>query len=377
MDRRLIQHFDVPLLGITLLLMFAGLATLYAASLTPESDGIPSMVTRQAVYMAVGLAVAGLCTVFDEATAILTGDALLTLAFPIYAVLLAALVLVLLIGFVGGGAQRWIDLGFFRLQPSELGKVALVLVLARFLHERVHRDGLGLGDVLRTLALVVPAWLLIFLEPDLGTSILYGALTCSVLLFAGIRPRLLVVLTVVALVVGPPVGYMAYRYALDDYQRDRVVTFLNPENDPHGKGYQTIQSRYAIGSGRLTGKGFGRGTQAQLRFLPEQHTDFIFSVYAEERGFTGALLLLAAYLGWLVVGLNIARRAKERFGTLLAFGLVAILAWQVTINLGGVLSLMPVTGVTLPLMSYGGSSVLTVMICVGLLLNISMRRYMF
>ena len=197
------------------------------------------------------------------------------------------------------------------------------------------------------------------------------------LLFAGIRPRLLVVLTLASALLGPPAIYVAYRHVLDDYQRDRIDTFLDPENDPHGKGYQTIQSRYAIGSGRLVGKGFGKGTQAQLRFLPEQHTDFIFSVYAEERGFFGSLLLLTLYLGWLAVGLNVARRAKEKFGALLAFGLVAILAWQVLINLGGVLGLMPVTGVTLPLMSYGGSSVLTVMICVGLLLNISMRRYMF
>ena len=370
MDRRLAQHFDAPLLGITLLLMAAGLATLYAASLTPDTEGVPSIVTRQAMYMAVGLVAAALCTVVDY-------RALLNLAYPVYGLLLAALVLVLAIGFVGGGAQRWIDLGFFRLQPSELGKVALVLVLARFLHERSDRDGLGLGEVLQTGMLVAPAWLLIFLEPDLGTSILYGLLTLSVLLFAGIRPRLLALLTVVALLVGPPTGYVAYKYVLDDYQRDRVVTFLNPERDPHGKGYQTIQSRYAIGSGQLSGKGFGQGTQAQLRFLPEQHTDFIFSVYAEERGFLGSLLLLVAYLGWLGVGLNVARRAKERFGALLAMGLVSVLAWQVTINLGGVLGLMPVTGVTLPLMSYGGSSVLTVMICVGLLLNISMRRYMF
>jgi len=369
-DRRLIQHFDLPLLAITLVLMVAGLATLYAASLTPETEGIPGMATRQAVYMGVGLFAALLCTLIDYRV-------LLNMAVPIYGALLAALILVLLIGFVGGGAQRWIDLGFIRLQPSELGKVALVLVLARFLHERVDRDGLGLREAIQTYVVVAPAWLLIFFEPDLGTSILYGMLTTSVLLFAGIRPRLLVVLVVLAALLAPPTIYVAYRYVLDDYQRDRVDTFLDPEKDPHGKGYQTIQSRYAIGSGRLTGKGFGRGTQAQLRFLPEQHTDFIFSVYAEERGFFGSLMLLGLYLSWLAVGLNVARRAKEKFGALLAFGLVSILAWQVLINLGGVLGLMPVTGVTLPLMSYGGSSVLTVMICVGLLLNISMRRYMF
>ena len=370
MDRRLIQHFDLPLLAVTGVLMVAGLATLYTASLTPASDAIPPMVTRQAMYMAFGLVVALACTLVDYRV-------LIRMAYPVYGALLATLALVLVIGFVGGGAQRWIDLGVFRLQPSELGKVALVVALARFLHDRVRTDGLRLGDVIATFVLVTPAWVLIFLEPDLGTSILYGLLAGSVLLFAGIRTRLLVVLALLAILILPATGWLAYRHVLDEYQQDRVDTFLHPERDPHGKGYQTIQSRYAIGSGRLLGKGFGKGTQAQLRFLPEQHTDFVFGVYAEERGFVGSLGLLGLYMGWLALGLNVARRAKERFGALLAFGLVAVLGWQVMINLGGVLSLMPVTGVTLPLMSYGGSSVVTVMICVGLLLNISMRRYMF
>jgi rod shape determining protein RodA len=369
-DRRLIQHFDLPLLAITLVLGVVGLATLYAAVLTPGSEGLPPTVVKQWLYMAVGLAVALACTLIDYRV-------LLNLAYPIYGGLLLLLVLVLVIGHVGGGSQRWIDLGILRLQPSEFGKLALVLVLSRFLHERVRSDGLGLGDVVATGCVVAPAWILIFLEPDLGTSILYGAIACTFLLFAGIRTRLLVVLALACALLAPIGVFVGYRFVLDDYQRDRVVTFLNPEADPHGKGYQTIQSRYAIGSGRLTGKGFGRGTQAQLRFLPEQHTDFIFSVYAEERGFLGSMLLLLLYGSWLGMGLNVARRAKERFGALLAFGLVTVLAWQVVINLGGVLGLMPVTGVTLPLMSYGGSSVLTVMACVGLLLNISMRRYMF
>ena len=370
MDRRLIQHFDVPLLAVTLVVGVLGLATLYAAVLTPNAEGIPGVVVRQWVFLAVGLGVALVCTLVDYRV-------LINFAYPAYGVLLLLLVVVLVMGFVGGGSQRWIDLGIFKLQPSEFGKVALVLVLARFLHDRVRSDGLGIRDILSCGAIVGPAWLLIFLEPDLGTSLLYLMLGSTVVLFAGIRSRLLLVLALVAAFAVPTGVFVGYRWVLDDYQRDRVVTFLHPEDDPHGKGYQTIQSRYAIGSGRLKGKGYCRGTQAQLRFLPEQHTDFIFSVYAEERGFVGSAMLLMLYLGWLALGLNVALRAKERFGTLLAFGLVAVMAWQVVINLGGVLGLMPVTGVTLPLMSYGGSSVLTVMICVGLLLNISMRRYLF
>ena len=370
MDRRLIQHFDLPLLAVTLMLAVLGVATLYAAVLTPNAEGIPGVVVRQWLYMSVGLGVALLCTLVDYRV-------LINFAYPVYGGLLLLLLAVLVIGHVGGGSQRWIDLGIFRLQPSEFGKIALVLVLARFLHDRVRADGLGVRDLLSCASLIVPAWLLIFLEPDLGTSLLYLLLGSTVVLFAGIRSKLLLVIALVAAITVPAGVYVGYRWVLDDYQRDRVVTFLNPEEDPHGKGYQTIQSRYAIGSGRLRGKGYCRGTQAQLRFLPEQHTDFIFSVYAEERGFVGSAMLLMLYLGWLALGLNVALRAKERFGTLLAFGLVAVMAWQVMVNLGGVLGLMPVTGVTLPLMSYGGSSVITVMICVGLLLNISMRRYMF
>ena len=370
MDRRLIQHFDLPLVGITLVLCVVGLGTLYAAVLTPNYEGIPPLVVRQWLFMAVGLGLALVCTLVDYRV-------LINLAYPLYGGLLALLLLVLVIGHVGGGSQRWIELGFVRLQPSEFGKIALVLVLARFLHERVRPHGIGWREIVQTAGLVLPAWMLIFLEPDLGTSILYGVLAATVILFAGVRTKLLMVLTLIALLIGPAGVWVGYTFVLDGYQKDRVVTFLHPEQDPHGKGYQTIQSRYAIGSGRLTGKGFCNGTQAQLRFLPEQHTDFIFGVYAEERGFLGSACLLMLYLGWIALSLNVALRAKERFGALLAFGLVAILSWQVVINLGGVLGLMPVTGVTLPLLSYGGSSVLTVMICVGLLLNISMRRYMF
>ncbi len=370
MDRRLIQHFDLPLLAVTLVLMAVGLTTLYAASVTPTTEGVPAVVTRQAVFMAAGLGLALVCTLVDYRI-------LISAAYPSYGALLLLLLVVLVVGHVGGGSQRWIDLGFVRLQPSEIGKVVLVLVLARLLHDRVRAGGLALLDVVGAALVVAPALVLIFLEPDLGTSLLYAILASTVVLFAGIRRRLLIVMALVAGIGVPTAGFLGYRFVLDDYQRDRVVTFLNPEQDPHGKGYQTIQSRYAIGSGRLAGKGFRQGTQAQLRFLPEQHTDFIFSVYAEERGFLGSALLVALYVAWLALGLNVARRAKERFGALLAFGLVVVLGWQMVINLGGVLGLMPVTGVTLPLMSYGGSSVLTVMLAVGLLLNISMRRYMF
>lgn len=370
MDRRLIQHFDLPLLGMTLALMVVGLLTLYGATRTPEGGGIPPLVVRQAVFMALGIGIALVLTLVDYRV-------LLSVAYPVYGGLLALLLLVLLIGQIGGGSQRWIDLSFLRLQPSEFGKVALVLLLARFLHNRVRPDGLGIADVFWCGLLVLPAFGLIFLQPDLGTSLLFLILSGTVVLFAGLHRTLLIVVIVLVLFVGPIVGYGAYRFVFDEYQQARVVTFLHPEDDPHDKGYQTIQSRYAIGSGRFWGKGFGKGTQAQLRFIPEQHTDFIFSVYAEERGFVGSVVLLLIYLAWLATGVNVARRAKERFGTLLAFGLTAVLAWQVGINLGGVLGFMPVTGVTLPLMSYGGSSVLTVLICIGLLLNISMRRYMF
>jgi len=213
---------------------------------------------------------------------------------------------------------------------------------------------------------------LIVKQPDLGTAMLIAIIVASINLFMKIEKRTFVFLLFFSIVSVPVVWFF-----LQGYQKQRILTFLNPDLDPLNAGYHIIQSKIAIGSGMITGKGFLRGTQSALSFLPEQHTDFIFSVWAEEWGFIGSVVLLALFLILILLGLNISHRCRDSFGTILAAGITIMIFWQVFINVGMVMGLMPVVGVTLPFISYGGSSTLTMMISVGLLLNISMRRFMF
>jgi len=361
-ERRL--RFDWPLFLVTVALCGIGLATLYSASLSPFTEGWPPAFQRQSVFMGAGLV--GLLTLaaidprfYEQA------------AYVAFGAVVAMLAVVLILGAVRGGSQRWLDVGPFNIQPSELAKLALVLACARYFAARPRDDGWGMRELLVPAALfLVPLAGLVFVEPDLGTTLFLTFVFVGLTFMVGLRWRTLAVVFLLGATAAPA----AYFYVLDDYQRERVDTMLRPDADPKGSGYQSIQGRYAIGSGQWTGKGFGEGTQGRLRFLPEQHTDFIFSVYAEERGFLGCLGLLALYFSQMLLGLWAAWNARDRFGSILASGVVTILFCQVCINLGGVLGLMPITGVTLPFMSYGGSSVLTMLLGVGLLLSVSIRR---
>lgn len=288
-------------------------------------------------------------------------------AFPIYIVICVLLLFVEMIGFVGGGSQRWLDLGFMQLQPSELMKPAIVLVLARFY------ASLPVGMVPTWRSLLPPAILLgvpvglVLLQPDLGTSlaILFGG--AVVMFLAGLPLRWFVG----AGLAGAALAPVAFFVGLQPYQQKRVFTFLDPESDPLGDGYHITQSKIAIGSGGLTGKGFNEGSQSHLHYLPEPHTDFIFATMAEEWGFLGGVFVILAFaviLGW---GLQVARKSDDRFGKLLAGGMVATIFFYVAINLMMVMGLAPVVGIPLPFMSHGGSSMLTNMICIGTLMMIN------
>jgi rod shape determining protein RodA len=361
-ERRL--RFDWPLLLVTVALAVLGLATLLSATISPFSEGLPATFRRQVMFMGIGLVgllgLAALDPRFYE-----------RIAYAVFGVVIAMLAAVLVIGAVRGGSQRWLDLGPFNIQPSELAKLALVLASARYFASRPRDDGWGMRDLIVPAVLfLLPLAGLVFVEPDLGTSLFLMFTFIGLSFMVGLRWRTLAVVFLVGAMAAPG----AYFYVLDEYQQVRVNTMLRPDADPKGAGYQSIQGRYAIGSGQWTGKGFGEGTQGRLRFLPEQHTDFIFSIYAEERGFLGCLGLLALYFGQMLLGLWAAWNARDRFGSILASGVVMILFCQVCINLGGVLGLMPITGVTLPFMSYGGSSILTMLLGVGLLMSVSMRR---
>jgi rod shape determining protein RodA len=294
------------------------------------------------------------------------------LAYPFYAAVLALLVIVHFVGASGGGSQRWINLGFFALQPSELSKLAIVWVLAAYLKFDEPMEGFRLRDLGGPFLLLLPLVLLVLIQPDLGTAVIIALVFFSVLIVGGLRLRSLCYLICAGLIFLP----LAWNF-LKPYQQNRILTFVNPDHDPLGAGYHVIQSKIAVGSGRWFGKGYLNGTQNRLDFLPAQHTDFIFSVFAEEWGFVGCLILLGIYFAFVYCALNIVARAKDRFGALLAFGMTAIFLWQVVINIGMVTGVLPVVGIPLPLLSYGGSSLVSMMIALGLLINVSMRRFTF
>ena len=364
-DRRLLIHFDWVLLLQILLLVGVGIINLYSATSTWDTLGTP-IYLKQFYWLGIGLCIALALTIFDYRHIEYFG-------LPLYVINVGLLLMVLLVGKTSMGATRWLDLGFFNLQPSELMKIMIIFILARYFsrHEQVH--GYSLRQLVLPFAILGVPVLMIMKQPDLGTAMLVIFIASSMALFAGIHRRTLISLTVMGLVatIG---GWFFY---LHNYQKERILTFLNPERDPLGSGYHIIQSKIAVGSGGFFGKGFMQGTQSQLAFLPERHTDFAFSVFAEEWGFFGCLLLLVLYLLLVCWGIYVASRAGDRFGMFLALGVTAMLFWHIIVNLGMVIGLLPVVGVPLPLFSYGGTSMVTTMVGVGLLLNVSMRRFMF
>jgi len=349
------RRFDWPLFLPVLGLLVISLLVLYSAA-----EGEPGLVLGQLIRFAVAF------TAFFVAAA-LPPRLLARLAPYAYAATIALLVLVLFYGVRGMGAQRWIELGPLTLQPSELMKLALPLTLAAFLS---HRDfPLGIGVQLFSLFLIALPSVLVLLEPDLGTSLLIAASGMVVLFLAGAPMKLFFGLGTGLLASLPVIWYQ-----LQDYQQRRLIGFLNPQADPQGAGYHITQSKIAIGSGGLTGKGWLEGTQAQLDFLPERHTDFAFAVLSEEFGLLGALVLLGLYLVISYRGLFIAFRSREMYSRLVAGGLSVMFFAYVVINIGMTTGLLPVVGVPLPLVSYGGSSLVALLSGLGLVMGIAMRR---
>ncbi len=366
-DRRLAYHFDWLLVLLTLAVASVGLVTIYSATVAVQHGTFTTnpLVIRQAFYASVGLVGMVAVVFFDYRR-------LERYAYFIYALALVLLVLVPVMGSVGGGARRWINLGFVSLQPSEMIKIGLVIALARYFHRARNTGDLRLRDAIPAFILLAIPAALILAQPDLGTVGIVTIVFFSVLFFAGLRLRAFLLLALVGGLAVPVLwGH------LKPYQQQRVHTFLSPEMDPLGAGYHVIQSKIAIGSGEFWGKGYLHGTQNKLNFLPEQHTDFIFSVFSEEWGFAGAIVLVTLYTALVLRGFQIAYRAKDRFGALLAFGIVAIVFWQAVINMGMTSGILPVVGIPLPFVSYGGSSLTSMMIALGLVINVNMRRFTF
>ena len=364
-DRRLASHFDWTLFGIVLSLTLLGILTIYSATYSITEGQAGGLAAKQLYWLVVGLAAMLAALSIDY-------HHLDRLAYPFYGLVLFLLLLVLFIGSVGGGSQRWLNLGFFILQPSEPAKLAIVLALAKYLQYDEPPDGYRLRDLWLPFLLVAPLILLTLVQPDLGTAIILSLIFMSIMLMGGLRLRSFLYLAAAGVVFMP----IAWHF-LKPYQQKRILIFLNPDLDPLGAGYHVIQSKIAVGSGRFFGKGYLKGTQNQLDFLPAQHTDFVFSVFAEEWGLAGCVLLLALYFAFIVVSLRVVARAKDRFGALLVFGILAMFFWQVLINASMVTGLLPVVGIPLPLLSYGGSSMVSMMVGAGFLINVSMRRFTF
>ena len=364
-DRRLLQNFEWPIFVMGLAVAAIGIINLISAS--PErTEFMPDTAWRQAVWMGLGL-------VLLLATLLVDYRTLERIAFPFYAGVVGLLVSVLFVGRIVNGSQRWIDLGPMNLQPSELAKLALIILFARILARRSASAPVGLLDLIVPAVIVgIPAALIVK-QPDLGTALVLSVVSASFLAVTRVRVGSMLLLSAAGVVAVT----VAWFFFLHDYQKERVFTFLNPERDPLGAAYHAIQSQIAVGSGGLFGKGFLHGSQSQLDFLPEEQTDFVFSVLGEEWGFVGAATVLALYLGILIRGLMIAHSSKDLFGAYLAVGIVALFFWAGAINVGMVIGVLPVVGVPLPMLSYGGSALLTCMVALGLLMNVSMRRYIF
>lgn len=363
-DRRLIKHFDWGLVILILLIGSIGLVILFSALSAGHDQGVVHILfKKQVIWMGTGFIIMMITVMIDFRE-------LDKLNLFVYALCVGLLISVIIFGQIGGGSRRWLVLGFVRIQPSELMKIALIISLASVYSTSVSRSGLNFRKLIKPVILCSIPFVLIVNQPDLGTGLLLLLIAGSITLFVKVERKVFFTLSGICLAAIPLVWFV-----LKEYQKSRILTFLNPDRDPLGAGYHIIQSKIAIGSGMLTGKGFLKGTQSALSFLPEQHTDFIGSVLAEEWGLVGCSILLLLYFFLLFWGLNIAYNCRNMFGSILAFGITTMIFWQIFINIGMVMGLMPVVGVPLPLVSYGGSSVVTNMVGFGILLNISMRNF--
>ena len=357
-QRRLWRDFDFVLLIAVIALVATGIVMIRSA--TANSPGLVGTAQRQLLYSVAGFALMLALTLIDY-------RALSALQKPLYVLLILLLLGVDAIGFAAGGAKSWINLGLFPMQPSELAKVLMILILARYLAARDGRMG-SFFNVLLAFLILLPPVVLIYLQPDLGTAIVLLVIGGVMILLSGMRLLHITILGATGLIALPAIWL-----SLEEYMRARVLLFLHPDTDPDAI-YNVNQALISIGSGGWLGKGYGQGTQSQLHFLRVRHTDFIFSVVAEELGFVGALLLMLALLIVLLRLIRIAERARDPLGRSLAIGVATMIFFQTMVSIGMNLNLMPVTGIPLPLVSYGGSSLLTMLMGIGLAESVALRQ---
>lgn len=361
MELKFVQYINRRLLITFLLLVIFSLLNLYSASRTVAGN----IFEKQVMMYIIGMGIITLVILFDYRFWSQFG-------YHFYILTILLLVTVLVAGKTSSGAQRWLSIGGVIFQPSELAKLAVLVALAKYFETREERDGFTFKELIVPLIIIGIPSSLILVQPDLGTALHIVLTGAALLVFVGIRFTTLISLAGIAIIM-MPLGWLF----LKDYQKARILSFINPSLDPLGTGYHVIQSKIAVGSGRIFGKGFLQGTQAQLRFLPEQHTDFIFATLSEEWGFIGAGITLILFFIFLYTCIEISSKAKDRFGFILSAGITLSLFIQIFINISMVLGLLPVVGIPLPMFSYGRSALLIFLIEVALLSNIDIRRRIF
>lgn len=360
------EAINWPMFGVTFALISIGLLNLYSAVYYWGEGGSLALFWSQFVWTAAGFCLMVVVTILDYRI-------FHRFAAPLYIMMCILLLLALLVGKSVRGTQGWLQFGPFSLQPTEFAKLGYILIAARFFADNPNPDGYSLMDLWKPGLFMLIPFSIILMQGDMGSSLFLILIFVSMSMFAQVKRKTLISCVVIGIVAAAAV----YSFGLKEYQRNRIFTFMNPEADIRGSGYHLMQSKIAVGSGKLIGKGYLKGNINKLRYLPEKHTDFIFPVLAEEWGFLGSIIVLGLYTALLMMGIEVGAKSRDRFGAFVAIGVVSLLFWQIVINLGGVLGLMPLTGVTLPLMSYGGSSMIAILTSLGLLFGIHARRFMF
>lgn len=363
------ERFPLRFFAVILALSFMGLLNIYSSTQSPlNPEAIQRLFSQQILWFLLGM------TVFFLATFI-HYDILKKLGYFLYVLNLGVLLGVLFYGKSFYGATRWLDLKFFKYQPSETMKLALIFVLAHLLSRKKKnlKDGLGLWEIGKLSPIILIPFFLVFKQPDLGTGLLFILIAGSMMIFVKIQKKVLISGAITLALALP----LAWQFVLKDYQKDRIRGFLTPHKHSQSLGYNAIQSKIAVGSGRWAGKGFQKGTQSQLRFLPERHSDFIFSVLSEEYGFLGSAFTLALIIALLSFCLRIAQEARDQFGMLLTVGVTSMIFWQAFINIAMVIGILPVVGIPLPLLSYGGSNLVTTMAALGIVSSVHFKKDLF
>ena len=369
LNKSTITLFDWKAFIIIVLIMFIGLSTIFSATYTSTPENVTPLYIKQIGWIIIGVFFLLIGTSIDYQT-------IARYAYYLYALSFLLLLVVMVAGRSGFGAQRWIAIGGFSFQPSELAKLATAFAITRYFSDYPARHGYNVKELLIPGVLIAIPVLLVLKQPDLGTGMVITFVSVVLILLVRVRSRVFGIMTLLILMTSPFIWHIFWEN-LKEYQKTRLLVFINPSSDPTGTGYHIIQSKIAIGSGGFSGKGILQSTQSQLNFLPARHTDFVFSVFAEEWGFIGIVVLLLLYLLLITWGVDVAIKAKDRLGMLMACSVVTIFTFYCVINIGMTLGVLPVVGIPLPLMSYGGTSMITTLFSLGILFNIRKKRFLF